>query len=118
MELQPSSPHSDSTADGELSDSDPSCVGVNASPHPEQPDSQLVNMTAVDCGDRWQVYFRLQELEIPCQCRSYQPLLVDIQSAQSLVQVWSVVKRVSASRSDLSEWLNQCLRLPSAQLDF
>ena len=71
----------------------------------------------VECGDRWQVYFRLQELGIPCQCKSYQPLFVDVQSAQSLVQVWSIVKRVSAPRPDLAQWLNQCLRLPSAQLD-
>lgn len=75
-------------------------------------------MTEVDCGDRWQVYFRLQELDIPCQCKSYQPLLVDIQSAQALIQVWSVVKRISTPRSDLSAGLNQCLRLPSPQLDF
>ena len=70
-------------------------------------------MVPVECGDRWQVYFRLKELEIPCQCKSYQPLLVDVQSAQSLVQVWSVVKQVSTPRLELAQWLNQCWHLPS-----
>lgn len=108
MELQPSSSTSDSTSDGESSYSILSSI-----PSPKLIAAQSLAMTVVECSDRWQVYFRLQELEIPCECKSYQPLLVDIQSAQALIQVWSVVKRISTPRSALSEWLNQCLRLPS-----
>ena len=108
MELQPSSAHSESTSDDESSSSTSDASLQEA---------QGPTFVPVECGDRWQVYFRLQELDIPCQCKSYQPLLVDIQSAQSLIQVWSVVKRVSTPRNVLSEWLNQCLRLPSPQLD-
>ena len=109
MELQPSSAQSGPTSEDEASSStaDASIKGAQGSA-----------FVTVECGDRWQVYFRLQELEIACQCKSYQPLLVDIQSVQSLVQLWSVVKRVSAPRSDLAQWLNQCLSLPSPRLDF
>ncbi|NEQ97879.1 MAG: hypothetical protein F6K30_14360 [Cyanothece sp. SIO2G6] len=70
-------------------------------------------MIQVDCGDRWQAYHRLQELDIPCECRSYKPLLVDVSTAQACVQVWSVVRRTSTSRLDLAQWLNRCLALPS-----
>lgn len=117
MELQPSSQSSDSNSDSESSD-ESACSGSNSNSESELGIDHKETMTTVDCGDRWQVYFRLKELDIPCQCKSYQPLLVDIQSAQSLIQVWSVVKRVSTPRSVISEWLNQCLRLPSPQLDF
>lgn len=77
-----------------------------------------IAMMAIECDDRWQVYFRLQDLNIPCQCKSHQPLLVNIQSAQALVQVCGVVKRFSTPRSDLCDWLNHCFSLPSFRLDF
>lgn len=108
MELQPSSAPSGSTSDDESSSStlDASLLEAQGS-----------TFVPVECGDRWQVYFRLQELGIPCQCKAYQPLLVDIQSAQALIQIISVVRRVSTPRTDLAQGLNQCLRLPSPQLD-
>lgn len=108
MDLQPSSTHAESTTDDESS-----CSKPDISLRPPQ----ISTFVPVECGDRWQVYFRLQELGIPCQCKSYQPLLVDIQSAQSLIQVWNVVKRVSTPRPVLAQWLNQCLSLPSPPLD-
>lgn len=108
MELQPWSAHSKPTSDSE------SCP---LSPEDGMPDALVSTFIPVECSDRWQMYFRLQDLEIPCQCQIYQPLRVDIQSVQSLVQVWSVAKRISTPRSDLAQWLNQCLRLPSPPLE-
>lgn len=108
MELQPSSAHPEPRSDDE------SC---SLGPAAEIALPQESTFTTVDCGDRWQMYFRLQELGIPCQCKSYQPLQVDIQSAQALVQIWSIAKRIATPRADLAQWLNQCLRLPSPQID-
>jgi hypothetical protein len=63
----------------------------------------------LDGCDRWLAYQRLQELDIPCVCTSQKPLQVTIENAVSLVQLWSIVRRLEASRQDLSHWLNQCL---------
>jgi hypothetical protein len=65
-------------------------------------------MVAVQCVDRWRVYYRLQELEISCHCGSYQPLMVEISSVAAIIQVWSVVKRTNTSRVELADWLETC----------
>ncbi|MDA0268229.1 MAG: hypothetical protein O2890_09855 [Cyanobacteria bacterium] len=70
-------------------------------------------LTEIDCCDRWQVYFRLQELDIPCQCRAHRPLSVDIRTATMALQVWSIVNRVSRPHQELATWLNQCWALKS-----
>ncbi|AFY50595.1 hypothetical protein Nos7524_4867 [Nostoc sp. PCC 7524] len=51
--------------------------------------------------DRWQVYQRLQELEIPCCCETNQPLSVEISSPTAAAQLWSVMRQFTASRQDL-----------------
>ena len=79
----------------------------NLSAQPEQPD----NMAIVQCQDRWQVYHRLKDLDIPCRCRSHQPLRVEVNSAQSAILVWSVVMQISRPRQDLVQWLNHCWRI-------
>jgi hypothetical protein len=58
--------------------------------------------------DRWQIYHRLQELGIPCQCRSHQPLQVFAGDATSIVQLWSVTQHVMMQRSKLVELLDRC----------
>ncbi|WP_088240695.1 Asr1405/Asl0597 family protein [Calothrix rhizosoleniae] len=55
----------------------------------------------VDWLDRWLVYKRLQELEIPCSCEMNQPLTVQISNPVALIQVWSVIRHSSASRQQL-----------------
>jgi hypothetical protein len=71
---------------------------------------QEIYTTEVDCQDRWQVYYRLQELDIPCQCASYQPLKVQIDHPLAAIQLWSVVQRVAAPRQQLADWLETCWR--------
>lgn len=78
-----------------------------------QPESDGDGMLLIECSDRWQVYFRLQELGLDCQCQSYKPLLVKINSAHDAVQVWSVVNQVSKSKQDLMSWIKQCWQLPT-----
>ncbi|QIR37650.1 hypothetical protein HCG51_13630 [Tolypothrix sp. PCC 7910] len=55
----------------------------------------------VNWADRWQVYQRLQELEIPCWCESNQPLQVEITNPLAIIQLWSVMRQFSVSRQDI-----------------
>lgn len=61
--------------------------------------------------DRWQAYKRLQELEIPCKCRSNQPLVAQINHVAAAIQLWSVVRQLTMPRRDLASWLEQCWQI-------
>lgn len=63
---------------------------------------------AIDRTDIWQAYYRLQELEIPCQCGVNQPLQVQLSHPIAAIQVWSVIKYLRGSRNELITWLNDC----------
>ncbi|MEM8718532.1 MAG: Asr1405/Asl0597 family protein [Cyanobacteria bacterium P01_G01_bin.39] len=63
---------------------------------------------AVELAYRWDVYRRLQDLEIDCQCSTNKPLLVDLHSPTTVAQVWSVIRQSSAERHQLIDWLNNC----------
>ncbi|MCY7275536.1 MAG: hypothetical protein LH702_17800 [Phormidesmis sp. CAN_BIN44] len=60
---------------------------------------------------RWQIYHRLCELDIPCRCVAYEPLTVQVEGAIAALQLWSVVKQISTSRLELVDWLERCWRL-------
>lgn len=62
----------------------------------------------VDWLDRWAVYRRLQELEIPCWCEMNQPLTAQINDPVALVQIWSVIRHFSTSRQQMIQILNKC----------
>ncbi len=66
-------------------------------------------MVEIDCCDRWEAYFRLQELGIACECKSHQPLQVNITSANDVIQVWYLTTRLAKSRCELARWLENCL---------
>ncbi|MEM7062666.1 MAG: Asr1405/Asl0597 family protein [Cyanobacteria bacterium P01_B01_bin.77] len=68
-------------------------------------------MVTIDCCDRWEAYYRLQELGIPCECKSHQPLKVSITSANDAIQVWCITNRLAQSRRELAAWLESCLNL-------
>ncbi|MEH2069320.1 MAG: Asr1405/Asl0597 family protein [Nostoc sp.] len=61
----------------------------------------------VNWADRWQVYHRLKELDIPCSCATNQPLEVEIGSVTAAVQLWSVIRRFTSSRQD-EIWTLEC----------
>ena len=67
----------------------------------------------VFCEDRWQVYYRLKELDINAQCQGYCPLKVSIQTATEAMQLWSIAKRVSSPRAELAATLEKRWREPS-----
>jgi hypothetical protein len=56
---------------------------------------------AVSWADRWQIYQRIQELDIPCRCSGNQPLRVMIANPTIAIQLWSVIRQYTASRQDL-----------------
>ncbi len=62
----------------------------------------------VNLGERWSIYHRLRELQIPCSCAISQPLRVEVGSPLSAIQLWSVVQSVTKNRDELVCWLNQC----------
>lgn len=72
--------------------------------------SQVVNVNA---HFRWQVYYRLQELDIPCECLPYKPLLAQSNHVLAAIQLWSVVRNFSLSTHELVDWLNHCWKMNS-----
>ncbi|MEH2080916.1 MAG: Asr1405/Asl0597 family protein [Nostoc sp.] len=68
---------------------------------------QINQLVEVNWVDRWQVYQRLEELDIPCSCAANQPLKVEISNLTAAVQLWSVVRRFTASRQD-QIWTLEC----------
>lgn len=64
----------------------------------------------VPWGDRWVVYHRLRELQIPCSCATNEPLQVQLSSPTAMIQLWSVTKQYSSSRCELIQWLKDCWR--------
>ncbi|HIK32030.1 MAG TPA: hypothetical protein IGS17_10425 [Oscillatoriales cyanobacterium M59_W2019_021] len=73
---------------------------------PESPETlQIVGLSPCD---RWLVYQRLQELDIPCHCELYQPLRVRVPSLQAAIQLWSAVRSISAPRQELVSFLERC----------
>ncbi|MGB3299538.1 MAG: Asr1405/Asl0597 family protein [Phormidesmis sp.] len=85
---------------------------VESSQAPATPTPRTQASLTVECEDRWQVYHRLQELDIACECSGFQPLKVTIQTATEALQLWSVARRVSQSRQSLVMVLMQSWRLP------
>jgi hypothetical protein len=67
-----------------------------------------MNIFEIQCADRWQIYRRLQELEITCHCASYNPLKVEITGAIAASQIWSVTRQFTASRQELIDWIEDC----------
>jgi hypothetical protein len=58
--------------------------------------------------ERWQIYQRLQELEISCRCNPYGALFVKYSDPMAIAQVWSVTRHVRMQRYELIQWLEQC----------
>ncbi len=76
-------------------------------------DTAITTQLDVQQVNRWQVYQRLQELQVPCRCGCHRPLEVALPTPLKLWQFWNVVRRFSASRETLSHYLEQCWQLPA-----
>ncbi|NEQ86315.1 MAG: hypothetical protein F6K26_41470 [Moorea sp. SIO2I5] len=80
---------------------------------PSISESEASQVIEIKWGDRWQVYRRLQELEIPCHCQTNQPLKAQIDNVTALIQIWSILRQLTLPRQELISWLDDCWRLPS-----
>lgn len=69
---------------------------------------EIIDPIQVNPIARWDIYYRLLDLAIPCSCEMGQPLRVHIHNAHAAIQLWSVVKQATASRDEQIEWLNSC----------
>lgn len=76
--------------------------------NPLDPQSETIALVELNRVDRWQVCLRLWELAIPCRCDPDQPLKVQVNNATAAVQLWSVIKQLTSSRSELVNWLERC----------
>ena len=70
---------------------------------------QILKINRCHC---WNIYRRLQDLSIQCSLSTGKPLEVAIKDPQEIVQVWSVIRQVTASRSELLNWLENCWKKP------
>jgi hypothetical protein len=76
--------------------------------NPTNPISKSNQAIAINGTERWDIYHRLRELDIPCQCSTHKLLSVEVSSPNDLIQVWSVVKQITSSRENLVQLLRNC----------
>lgn len=79
--------------------------------NPAEPELEVGEIVQVSWLDRWQVYKRLQELEIPCWCGVDQPLRAKVNTPKQAAQLASVLKQFSASRGELVKLLECCWQI-------
>ncbi|MCA2618785.1 MULTISPECIES: Asr1405/Asl0597 family protein [unclassified Microcystis] len=58
--------------------------------------------------ERWQLYHRLQVLDIECKCLLHKPLQVCIAGPAQLLQLWTVLRQLETCRGSLIGWLEPC----------
>ena len=79
-------------------------------PNEQSPRSyQIIAIDRVHC---WSAHRRFQDLSIQSFISTGEPLKVEISDPQTAVQVWSVIKQVTETRSELVEWLEHCWQMP------
>ncbi len=62
----------------------------------------------LDPVDRWQVFARLQDLSVPCECTCHHPLRVEATSPTAVLQIWSVVRSTTLPRHSMIAALENC----------
>ncbi|MBE9211751.1 hypothetical protein IQ247_03300 [Plectonema cf. radiosum LEGE 06105] len=71
----------------------------------------LHQIVQIPHSQRWQIYHRLQELNIPCSCLSDGSLQVQINNTMAAILLRSTVIQFTASRLSLIDWLERCWQL-------
>lgn len=62
----------------------------------------------LDRVTRWNVYRRLQELNLVCECGCDRPLTVAVQTPADALLVWSVVQATTQPKLSLTDHLERC----------
>ena len=75
------------------------------------PFQPIIHPVGVKSTERWSIYYRLQQLGIPCQCSTNKSLQVELAHALAIAQLCSVVRHSTASRSELITWLDDCWKI-------
>ncbi|MGQ4646564.1 Asr1405/Asl0597 family protein [Lyngbya aestuarii] len=76
--------------------------------NPSRSQPKTSHAVEIAFSDRWQIYRRLQELGIPCRCKTNEPLIVEINNVTCAVQLWSVARELMVPRPELLSWLERC----------
>lgn len=71
-------------------------------------DMSTTYVVSVPRVERWQVYYRLRELMIPCWCLPDGSLRVEVQNGMHALLLRSVVQQFIASRQEMVTWLGRC----------
>jgi hypothetical protein len=81
-----------------------------ANPGTSQINEQIsvAHVVSVPRIDRWRIYYRLQELMIPCWCLEDGSLRVEIHNGMGALLLRSVVQQFVASRQEMVNWLERC----------
>jgi len=82
---------------------------------PSPPNQPIIHSLSINHTERWSIYHRLQELDIPCICSTNKPLQVQLDHPCAIAQLCCVVKCSTASRSELIDWLDDCWEIKSKQ---
>lgn len=80
---------------------------LNADHAPTQTTSSFA-VIEIDRTARWDVYLRLQELAVPCECKWNGRLRVQVASVDAAVQLWCVVQMATASKQAQVDHLERC----------
>lgn len=72
------------------------------------PDPAWGQVVPVHRVDRWSIYRRLKELNIPCACPTDGTLRVEVNHPIALVLVQSAVRQFTAPRGVTVDWLERC----------
>lgn len=73
----------------------------------------IIHAVGINNTERWSIYHRLQELDIPCICSTSKPLKVQLDNPSAIAQLCSVVKQSTATRSELVDRLDRCWKIKS-----
>ncbi|MDJ0531286.1 MAG: hypothetical protein QNJ70_02110 [Xenococcaceae cyanobacterium MO_207.B15] len=72
------------------------------------PDTFVSQVAKIHRGDRWSVYRRLQELNIPCWCPEDGTLWIEIDRCIHAILLRSTIQQFASTRSELTQWLERC----------
>jgi len=82
---------------------------ADACPSNDQPNPPVsTHVVTVPQSDRWRIYYRLQELKIPCWCLPDGSLRVEVHDSVGILLLRSVVQQFVASRHEMVLWLERC----------
>ncbi|NJO73164.1 MAG: hypothetical protein HC833_04955 [Leptolyngbyaceae cyanobacterium RM1_406_9] len=76
--------------------------------NPPSPIPATGQIVSISRSDRWQVYARLQELDIPCTCLGDGSFQAQIDTPLAALQLWSVIYQFTSVRCQLVERLERC----------